>query len=333
MTIEITFNDRTYPVHEGESVLDGLERHGVAVPSSCRNGVCQSCLMRATSGEVPASAQSGLKPTQKERGYFLACQFKPTGNVTVALPDAADQRRFTARVVEKTRLNPTVSRIRLSKPQDFQFKAGQFMRVYRDGESRSYSIASMPQQDYLELHIKVFPGGHFSSWLCQTVQVGEELTIGEATGDCFYLADNLDQPLLMIATGTGLAPLWGVVRDALAQGHRGEIHIFHGSYVRDGLYYMDEFAALAAKFPNVRYYPCVSDDPTESQALRGQADVQALKHFPKLNGWRLYLCGNPDMVNTMKRKAFLAGASLKDILADPFIVTVPRQELPEAPAA
>lgn len=324
MTITITFNNQAYPLQDGETVLEALERNGVPVASSCRSGVCQSCLMRATNGEVPTTAQSGLKPTQQLRGFFLACQCKPTDNLTVALPDATDQRRFVSHVVEKKRLNPTVSRIRLALPEGYPFKAGQFIRLYRDGETRCYSIASLASEQYIELHVKIFPGGHFSSWLCDNVKVGDELAIGEAAGDCFYVADRLDQPLLMVATGTGLAPLWGVIRDALERGHKGEIHLFHGSYVRDGLYYMDEMSTLVAKFPNVHYYPCVSDDPNETQALHGQADVQALTHFPKLNGWRLFLCGNPEMVKVMKRKGFLAGASLKDILADPFVVAAPK---------
>lgn len=319
MAFSVTFKERSIELADGESILDGLARQNITVPSSCRSGVCQSCLMRATDGSVPPESQTALKPTQRERGFFLACQCVPQSNVTVTLPDEHDQMRYDARIVELKNIASQLTRVRLAVPSGYQFKSGQYVRVYRDGKTRCYSIASLPREGFLELHVRHYPNGLFSTWLSEEAREGDALSISEACGTSFYVSEKPKQPILMVATGSGLAPLWGIMRDALEQGHAGDIHVFHGSHHREGLYYRDELADLAARHESLHYYACVSGELTDKTIFQGRADDLALERFPKLNGWRLFLCGNPNMVNTLKRKAFLAGASLQDILADPFI--------------
>lgn len=319
MAFRVTFKEQSIDLADGESILDGLARQNITIPSSCRSGACQSCLMRATDGSAPPASQTALKPTQRERGFFLACQCIPQSNLTVTLPDEQDQMRYDARIIELKKIASRLLRIRLAIPTGYTFKAGQYLRVHRDGKTRCYSIASLPREGFLELHVRHYPGGLFSTWLYQNAREGDSLSVSEACGASFYVSEKSEQPILMVATGSGLAPLWGIMRDALEQGHTGEVRVFHGSHDRSGLYYRDELADLAARYPSLSYYPCVSGELTDETLFQGRADDLALERFPKLNEWRLFLCGNPNMVNSLKRKAFLAGASLQDILTDPFI--------------
>jgi NAD(P)H-flavin reductase len=123
--------------------------------------------------------------------------------------------------------------------------------------------------------------------------------------------------MLLIGNGTGLAPLIGIARDALNDGHSGAIHLYHGTRRSEGLYLDDALRELDADFENFHYTPCTSREESPG-TRRGRAEEVALTDHPDLSGWRVYLCGYPPMVHDMQRRAFLAGASLADIYIDPF---------------
>ena len=315
----IRFEHHNYVVNDNESVLDGLTRQGVAIPSSCRSGICQSCLLRAVRGRPPAEAQKGIKESLRERHYFLACACKPGEDMEVALPSDDDLPRIAAQVTGKDRLNHDIIRFRLRVPQSFSYRAGQFINIHHGGSVRSYSLASIPRgEPFLELHVQRLPGGRMSGWLHEECEVGDTLSLQGPLGDCYYTQTDAEQPLLLIGTGSGLAPLWGIARQALAQGHRGPIHLFHGSRSAAGLYLSDALHALAHTHANFHYTPCVSGAEAPNNVTRGRANEIALARFPQLKGWQVFLCGNSAMVKQTKTKAFLGGAALKDIHADPF---------------
>lgn len=310
----VTFEGRSFPTEPGETVLTALLRQGEALPHSCRSGVCRSCLVRATQGTPPAHSQKALKDTLRAQGYFLSCIAPAESDLTVALPSDGVIGHTRARLLDREPLAPEIFRLRLQTEEAFPFRAGQFVTIRRpDGLRRSYSLASPPrEQGIVELHVRALPGGALSRWLCQELALGAWLDLFGPEGSSFYLPDSPTRPLLLVGTGTGLAPLLGIVRDALAQGHTGPIQLFHGSRHPDGLYLQDELTALAAAHPNVTYTPCAS-------ATGPRADVAAFHAVPDTSGWRVYLCGNPEMVKSAQRKAFLLGASLSDIYTDPFV--------------
>ncbi len=318
---KITYSDQTFDCQNDESVLECLSRHGVELSSSCRAGVCQSCVVKATEGTPPAEAQAGLKPQLQKQGYFLACICKPEQDLSFANPDDNALPQIAATVVNKTRFNDSITRLRLKPESEFDFQPGQFLNIHReDGLTRSYSIASLPKEGYLELHVELVDNGKMSNWLHNQVAMGGKLNVDGPHGDCFYIDDKPEQNLLLIGTGTGLAPLWGIARDALSQGHKGEIHLFHGSRSTDKIYLVDELKQLAKLHSNFFYTACISGDDNQGYTA-GRANEVALSEIPKLDGWRVYLCGHPEMVNGTKKKAFLAGASLNDIHADAFTLS------------
>jgi ferredoxin-NADP reductase/ferredoxin len=308
-----------YTLESGENLLAGMERHGVSIPSSCRSGVCQSCLVRATDGQPPEAAQKGLKPTQRMQGLLLACCCAVENDLEIALEGAAVQ--YDTVVLEVTPLSDRVSALHLAVPAGFEYFPGQFINLIRPGNVvRSYSLASVPgEDDVLTLHVAAMPGGAMSTWVHRDARPGDTLQFSGPLGGCFYTGGRLDQPMLLLGTGTGLAPLYGILRDALAQGHSGPIHLFHGSPVDAGLYLHEAITALAEEFPQVAYHPCILESPERPGVVQGDLGALALQACGDLSGWRVYLCGNPDLVRLMQRKCFLAGAAMADILADAFL--------------
>lgn len=319
--VKVVYEGKSYELPPGETLLDGLLCQGLMVPHGCKTGSCQSCLLKCTKGPIPSKSQQGLKPAHQINNYFLACQCVPDQDMQVTLPNLAADR-FKATIKGLRILTSGIMEVSLKPYCEMNYRAGQFIHLFHpDGSSRSYSLASVPGlDDGLILHVREYPHGKLSSWIHHTLKPGDEVTVSEALGDCFYLPGNPDQTLLLIGTGTGLAPLLGIIKDALQQGHQGAIHLFHGAKETNGLYLRDELNQIHRIHPQFSYTGTVSSSPAPipSDITRGRASDIALATHPDLKGWRIYLCGNPDMVKATQVQAFLANASLNDIHADPF---------------
>ncbi|BCX88763.1 CDP-4-dehydro-6-deoxyglucose reductase, E3 [Methylomarinovum tepidoasis] len=311
----LILGDRVYHLDPGETVLDCLLRHQEEVDYGCRAGVCQSCLLQAEE-PVPASAQTGLKDTLKRQRYFLACSYRPETDLHIRIPA---RERFSTEVIAHHRLTPEIVRLRLAVPAAFSYRPGQYVNLFHQGQVRSYSLASLPGEPFLEFHIRRVPGGLFSTWIFEALHPGDTVQIGPALGECFYTPEAAEQPLLLIGTGSGLAPLYGILRDALEQGHREAIYLYHGSSTLSGLYLQEALQALACDYSQFHYVPCLSRTPVPDGIRHGRASALALADHPQLENWRIYLCGNPEMVRSAQRRCFLAGASMQAIHADPFL--------------
>lgn len=324
----VSYAGRNYGLRPGESVLDGLARHGVSVPAACRAGACHACLLRAEAGDPGAGGQRGLRPSLAARGYFLACLTRPATDLAVGPSTGA---AVPARLVTRTWLGPGVLGIWVRTRRPFRFLAGQHVTLDRgDGVVRAYSIANLPREaarDGLEFHVRVYPGGAMSEWLAGAPP-GARLRIGAAAGECCYPAGTREAPLLLAGTGTGIAPLAAVARDAMAQGHTGPVVIVQGAGSPDRLYLNSrDTDALGARLPRragdrggaatVRWRTCVRS--------AGQDIVTAvtaeLASLGDPGGVRAFLCGGPGSVAAMRRELFLAGMSLRHICADEFLPT------------
>jgi NAD(P)H-flavin reductase len=277
-------------------------------------------MLRAVRGAPPAASQQGLKESLIQKGYFLPCVARPEEDLEVT-PPVDDDVTVSGRIAGIEALSPTVSRVRLALDAPFDYRPGQFVNLVRaDGLIRSYSVASLPDHEAdLELHVRHIPGGRMSGWLCGGEALASAVEVRGPAGDCFYLGD-ADEPLLLIGTGTGLAPLYGIARDALARGHRGEIALYHGGLNEQGLYLRAELAELCARHANFSYLPCVLEGEAEEGMLVGAIDQLTISRHADLARWRIYLCGDPALVESLRKKLFLAGAGLRRIHADAFLM-------------
>ncbi len=322
----IIFDDKKIEIEDGQSVLSALLNHNYEIPNSCQAGVCQSCMLQAVEGDIPATAQAGLKDTLKAQGYFLACSCQPTSPLRVVAANDAETHSM-ATVIEHELLNQHILRLRLKPAADFNYKAGQFINICKtDTLSRSYSLASVPGLDnLLELHIRRITEGKLSSWLHDEVHPGDELKIQQASGDCFYVPGNSQQKLLLAGTGTGLAPLIGIARDAIAgddgEGHCGEIHLIHGARTEQDLYLHQTLQAMAKKHSQFHYHTNVletmSNDDSSGQTLQ----QQIMQIIVNPEEWKAYLCGDAKIVNQLKMQIFLKGVAMNQIYSDPFVVS------------
>ena len=376
---ELSCGDRRIQLAAGESVLDGLGRVGVQVPSSCRAGACQSCLVQVTRGAVPERAQIGLKDSLRSRGFVLACQAIPTADLEVSL-DAVQNLEVAARIHNIARLSEDVLRVDLRVSTPLGHRAGQFVTLIReDGLARPYSIASRSapasvvasalgscpssgpddasgdanattnantntnattnantnananananantsagnaaDDHLLELHVRVLPSGRMGHWLASEHAPGAAVRVRGPSGECFYVPGRPDQPLVLAGTGTGLAPLWGIARDAIAARHSGRIQLWHGARNASGLYLRSELERLAHAHPNFTYHPCVLEGDGARETV-GKLDELLLQSLTSFDTPRFFLCGDPPLVQRLKRALFLRGASLKEIYADAFV--------------
>ncbi|MBZ5712437.1 FAD-binding oxidoreductase [Nannocystis pusilla] len=310
----------------GETVLEGLLRGGAAVPSSCRAGACQACMQRAAAGDPGAASQQGLHPALREQGWFLACVSRPTGDLTIA---DGEPPAIGAAITEVTPIGPAIVRVRLEPDEALSYRPGQYVQLIQDDQIRAYSLASSPVDGpRLDLHVRVHRHGRVSRWLAGAAP-GARVRLRGPAGSCFYTEGRPEQPLLMVGTGTGLAPLYAIARDARRRGHTGPISLVHGARDPDGFYLVDELKRMVAEAGVFRYVRCAMTGEIGGEIEVGDLAAVTLRLFPNLKGWRVFLCGSPDWVNALKKQCFLRGAGLKDISTDAFL-TAPTPAPPRA---
>ncbi|MDT8399754.1 MAG: FAD-binding oxidoreductase [Pseudomonadales bacterium] len=329
---DLTFNSGTFSLREHESVLDCLLRNQQIIPYACKAGMCQACLVKAVDCEAPENAKKWIKQTLQARGYALACQWVPDTDVEVSLP-SVEEFAVAVRIKSLDLLNHRVMRLVLDVREGdrmFQYYPGQYLTLTnQDGISRSYSIANNYEQDHvIELHIGQTPRGLFSSWLFTKARPGDVLHIRGPAGDCFYTQQEQDDyPIVLAGTGTGLAPLYGIIHEALRQRHQGPISLFHGGRTVQDLYYCAELSKLAEQYPQFHYFPSCLDaadsipDELSGKLETGMLDAVLDRHLDTatIAQTRVFLCGAPELVHALRKKIFLKGAKSGHIFCDPFL--------------
>jgi len=320
---QLSFRGNKYIVKKGDTVLDTLLSHGHNIPCSCKAGMCHACKMKIVEGNVPQIAQGGLKDTQREEGYFLSCQCKPQEDLCVSLPTEVD-KKYSAQVISLNKLSDDIIQLIVKLNQPMSFHAGQFINLWKDNHlHRSYSIANLPSKENLiEMHIRYMPKGELSSWVFYKLKEGDVVDIQGPLGDCFYHLnkENKTKPMLLAGTGTGLAPLYGILSDALKQKHQGKIYFYHGALSDKQLYFVKKIRQVIQKYDSVYYIPvALKSSGFVKDVVEGDLDKEVLKTTDSFDGWNVYLCGDAQMVRKIQKQVFLKGASLKSIHADAFI--------------
>ena len=313
----ITYKNTDVKLHNGESVLDGLLRSGFDVPCGCKAGKCQTCLISVQRTSDPLQpAQKGVCETQKSLGYVLSCQFKPQSDTQIQTVQE-NGKRINAKVIEKSFLNDQVIRLRLKV--SFDYKAGQYITLYKDEQTaRSYSIASHNvYHDFIEIHIRIMRKGIVSQWIKNDVWVGHEIGVQGPMGDCCYKRQ-VDAPLIMCATGTGIAPIYGILQDAIINGHKNEIHIVYASKRYKDFYLIEQLQLLSKKYPHIHLH-LVTQLSAGVGACKEDVYEFLSKKFKNLDGWQGYICGVDTYIKKIKKVLFLNGLNLADTFTESFL--------------
>jgi ferredoxin-NADP reductase/ferredoxin/truncated hemoglobin YjbI len=317
--VKIVFEGARYRAEPGESVLDALIRGGANLAFSCRKGSCHTCLLQCVAGDPGADATRGLRKGLADEGMFLPCRSLPSSDIEVQRPDVR-RMSVAAQVADRTWLSPSIACLSLEPETTMPWRPGQFVNLRRpDGVVRSYSIASIAEEDYfLQIHVKRIEGGAMSPWLLDEVAIGDRLDVQGPLGHCYYDPAFRDRNLLLLATGSGLSPVLAVCRDALRQGHTGKIVLYHGSRNADGLYSREMLDALARAHPSFSHHACLTAGPTPQGVTRGRIVPRAFSEHDDLEGWVVFACGVPPMVYEARIHAVRSGVRRSDIRADPF---------------
>lgn len=315
----IKFEGKKYHLKQGMTALDAMLRGGVNLHFSCRKGSCRSCLLEITSGELGNEAQEKLSEEMRTRNLFLPCVTRTAVKVEARKPDLS-KWAITAVVAEKNQLSEDVWQIQLEPLTAMDWRAGQFINLTgTDGEIRSYSIASISEEDYfIEIHIRHYPEGKVSNWIVETLKPGDEVEIQGPTGACYYELSMAEQPLLLVGIGTGAAPLIGIARDALRRGHTAPIAFFHGAAQQKNLYLREKLKEMEAQYPNFTAQSVASQDGDKKRVV----DL-AFSQYTQLQNHILFLAGSPDAIEDARIKAVASGVKLNAIHADPFETTEP----------
>lgn len=299
-----------------ESVLDALLRQGAELSYSCRKGSCQCCVQRLLSGEVRNS--SACDPQLALDGHLLPCISIAEGDIRLAPPDP-QHRSIEVELVDRRTLAADICELSLAPLRELSFHAGQHVQLIRDdGLSRPYSIVSLPGEDYcFRVHVRQVADGVMSRWLAEELRLGQKLHLRGAFGRAHYQSAMRERPLALLATGVGGGAMLALARDALGQGHRAPITLYHGVRSRWELYLHEELTDLQARHRHFRYVPAVSREQAGDGILHGRITELAFVDGD-FDEHEIFLCGSPSMVAEARWRALLAGARRTRMHADPY---------------
>jgi NAD(P)H-flavin reductase/ferredoxin len=307
---ELRVAQRSLQVSAASNLLDNLLAGGINVPYSCRAGSCHACLVRCVAGELLDAKPEALDEARREQGWRLACQCRVVADVQVEVFDP--QRDGTPAVIHSCDwLSSDVLRLRLTPQRPLRYSAGQHMQLWTEnGLARPYSLASIPGDDpWLEFHIDCRRNGAFAT-AARDFQPGASLRLGDLRGaSLHYEADWQTRPLWLLAAGTGLAPLYAVLREALRQEHQGAIRLLHMAREPAEHYLADELQALARVYPHLQVEQVVAADLPAALAELRLVSRQTIA----------LLCGHPDNVESFARRLYLLGLPRNQVFADVFL--------------
>ncbi len=326
----------TIDVEEGQTVLDAALRQGIYIPHACGHGLCGTCKVQVTDGEVDHGAANpfALMDFEREEGKTLACCCTLQSDITIEAdieeePDAEiiPVRDFHATVERIEVLTPTIKALHLKLDEAIHFQAGQYVQLEIPGlgQSRPFSMANAPAdvqaRSAIELHVKRVPGGAGTAYLHDNLQVGDRMQLSGPYGR-FFVRASAQMPMLFMAGGSGLSSPRSMILDLLDKHTDLSITLVYGQRSRDELYHDDQFRTLAEKHPNFTYLPALSNEPEDSDwsGARGFVHDAAKAHFPDgFVGHKAYLCGPPPMVEACIGTLMQGRLFERDIYTEKFI--------------
>lgn len=303
--VQIQPSEHQFYVESGETVLDAALRQGINLRYGCRNGACGACKGKILQGSISYDEQPiALEDSDVEQNLALFCEAKPDTELVIEVEEvdlgqAVEIKTLPCRVHEMNRLADDVMQLLIKLPasERLQFLPGQYIDILlEDGRHRSFSIANAPHNDdFLELHVRLVEGGQFTSRVFNTMQPKDLLRIEGPHGSFFYREDARDE-LLMIAGGTGFAPLKGIIEHILSEQDTRPIYLYWGVRTEGDLYMRDLAEQWAAEHDNIHFVPVLSEADDSWNGRTGYVHDAVLSDFDDLSIFDIYACGPPAMI-------------------------------------
>jgi len=309
-SIDVNSGDKRLEVKGGSSLLSLLSENEIFIPSACGGrGSCAYCKVRVSEGGgiIGPVEEPYLSPEERENGIRLSCQVKVRNDIKIEIPkELFSARRYLGKLVHKRPLTYDIVglRIALADSASVDFVAGQYVQLEsgeyrgRDSVMRAYSMSSAPSDTHhIELIIRRVPDGICTTWVFDHLEQGQTVSFSGPYGE-FHLSDT-DAPLLFIAGGSGMAPIWSMLWDMKEKGIRRKATYFFGAVTQRDLFFVDELHQLENEVPDFTCVPALSNEPEDSdwKGERGLITEVVGRHYPDCSQHEAYLCGSPGMIN------------------------------------
>ena len=332
--VSVLPSGRSFSANADETLLAAAIRQGIGLPYGCKDGACGSCKCKMLEGTVTHGAHQlkALSAEEEASGFILTCCGVAHSDVVLESRQVTDEsafpiRKMPVRVTSLQRASHDVMVIRLQLPASdmMKYHAGQYVEfLLRDGDRRSYSMANAPHTQTetpgLELHIRHMAGGKFTEHVFGAMKEKEILRIEGPYGS-FFLREDSDKPLVLLASGTGFAPLKALIEHMQHKNITRPAVLYWGARRPADLYMQDWMQAKVAEMPHLRYIPVISDALPEDDwtGRTGFVHQAVLEDFSDLSGHQVYACGAPIVVESA-RDAYsaLAGLPAEEFFADAF---------------
>ena len=342
--ITIEPSGRTFTVAAGETILAAGIAQGINLPYGCKDGACGSCKCKKVSGSVSHGAHQSkaLSDAEEAQSFVLTCCASPKSDVVlksrqVTLEGAFAIKKMPVRVISLEKVSADVIVLKLQMPANdvFAYHAGQYIEfLLRDGVRRSYSMANAPHLigQGLGLHIRHMPGGKFTDHVFGAMKERDILRIEGPYGS-FYLREDSTKPIVLLASGTGFAPVKAMIEHMQFNGIKRPVALYWGGR-RPADLYMDAWVKdRLAEMPKLRYVPVVSNALPEDNwnGRTGFVHRAVMQDLPDLAGYQVYACGAPIVVDSARADYLAAGLPEDEFYADAF--TSEADKVDEATAA
>lgn len=324
--VQVLGTGETFDAAGEESILEAAERAGVRLPHECTLGGCGTCRIKLSAGKVRYDEfPMALTEEEHAEGYALACQARCVSDVVIE-PSArgiefAPPFVTTARVAAIEALTPDIHRLILKLPEEagLQYRPGQYMNVcLPDGSTRSFSMASAClSADQVDFHIRRVPGGRFTDQTLAALTPGECLDVELPLGTfCFHEDDW--RPMILAATGTGIAPIKAILESLLDDVACPPVTLYWGMRTEADLYLKDVIESWAGRLCEFRFVPVLSRAGPAWSGRRGHVQDAILQDHSDLSEHAFYLCGAPEMIVAAKRAFAARGVDLAYVYSDSF---------------
>jgi len=322
---------RTFDVAAGEAVLAAGIRQGIGLPYGCKDGACGSCKCKLVSGTVIHGAHQlkALSLEEEASGFVLTCCAQPQSDLVLESRQVTELgalpiKKMPTRVISLTRKSDDVMVLQLQLPANdsFAYRAGQYVEfILRDGARRSYSMASAPGLGtIMELHIRHMPGGKFTDHVFGAMKEKEILRVEGPFGS-FFLREDSEKPIILMASGTGFAPIKALIEHMQHLETHRSVTLYWGGRRPADLYMQDWVTAQLQTMPHLRYIPVISDAAPEDgwQGRSGFVHRAVMADFPDLSDYQVYACGAPIVIESARRDfSDLAHLPPDEFFADSF---------------
>ena len=325
---------RSFSANADEALLAAAIRQGIGLPYGCKDGACGSCKCKKLEGIVvhgPHQAKA-LSVEEAEQGYILTCCGVAQTDVVIESRQVTDESAFPVkkmpvRVNSLVKASHDVMLVRLQLPASdvFKYHAGQYVEfLLRDGARRAYSMGNAPHTQAetpgVELHVRHMPGGKFTDHVFSAMKEKEILRIEGPFGS-FYLREDSTKPMVLLASGTGFAPIKAIIEHLQFKGITRSAVLYWGGRRPADLYQHDWVLAKVAEMPNLSYVPVVSDAlPEDAWTGRtGFVHNAVLQDIADLSLHQVYACGAPIVVDSAQAAYTAAGLPADEFFADSFV--------------